>query len=373
MLKPFIQGAPSDNLFITNMPPGLEEDDVIQIFGQYGMVQEARVVTKPGTEWTAALIRFSSLEEATNIQDMLNFKIPEGLEKPVSVRFAKHPRNADGTYQNPLPKKPRVFQAADLPKIAVDSPGGTTPRAATSSIHAIRPVPYEPGKRGYYALGGATRKMDSAERTEDTSKGVYGPIRDRASTTVSNGSGRGSRGKGRGKDPVPMDAIVASLEASGALPGGIDFTDDSARIYVRGLPADCTDSHLYQIFGTFGAIMPKGIRAVKSAHENKCIGHGFVTFMSDEAATDAIASLNDTILLDGNTLKVAFKRDVAHEQEAEDDVGVEQDTHIEHNDEEDDHHQLEDKGTTWGVAEETAWSRLVADAASESKAVPEWA
>eukprot|EP00927_Polykrikos_kofoidii_P086601 TRINITY_DN974_c0_g1_i4.p2 TRINITY_DN974_c0_g1~~TRINITY_DN974_c0_g1_i4.p2 ORF type:complete len:432 (-),score=115.22 TRINITY_DN974_c0_g1_i4:60-1355(-) len=340
MAKPFVQGAPSDNLFITNMPPGLEEDDIVQIFGQYGMVQEARIVTKPELGWTAALIRYSSLEEAARIQEMLNYKIPEGLEKPISVRFAKYPRNPDGTYQNERPEKEEPggqgapggqVQLAALPKILVDGtpvkPVPTpAPKAAPSTTATAatfqRAGPYEPGKRGYYALGSAAKKLDA---------GTYGPSR--SPTSLSTDTATGTYGASRissilstdndaGEDrPVTMDDIVINLETMGILPGGTGFKNDLGTVFVHGLPSDCTDAHLYQVFCPFGAVMPKGVRAVLNTQvpplgprpiskEKRCIGYGFVNFHKEESALAAIAALNGTIMPDGKTLKVTFKKDV---------------------------------------------------------------
>lgn len=81
----------SDNVFVRSLPAGLSEEQVTQIFAQYGRVTSTKVVSKPGQSWTAALIRFASDAEAAFVVQGLNGNIPQGLSTPVEARYANSP------------------------------------------------------------------------------------------------------------------------------------------------------------------------------------------------------------------------------------------------------------------------------------------
>lgn len=92
-------GEPSDNLYVTNLPSGLDESMVMQFFSIYGTVTTCKVLTNPiFTGRTAALVRFASVEEATSILQTLNGSVPTGLDEPVQVKFAakKDPTKGGG-------------------------------------------------------------------------------------------------------------------------------------------------------------------------------------------------------------------------------------------------------------------------------------
>lgn len=235
-------GPESDNLFVTDLPEGMVNEEVTQVLGQYGTIVSLKIVTKPEQTWTAALVRFSTIEEAKYVQESLNGGIPQGLETPITVRFA----NAPGAGK-----------------------GGSFGKAATNG-GPQRPSPY--GAQG--------------------------------------GCGNGAPGGGKGGSSVPMDSIVTALEASGQLPGGASFVNDEGCIFIRGLPRDCSDIHLYRVFAPFGPIYPKGVRACNTGKgDGSCRGYGFVNFLATESAQAAILTLNGAILPDGTTLKVAVKTD----------------------------------------------------------------
>lgn len=82
-------GPPSDNLFVTGLPEGLQDDQLKDVFAAYGEVVSVRGFRNPGK--TSALVRYSSVEEAQWVVDNLNGNIPQDLETPVLVRFAHKP------------------------------------------------------------------------------------------------------------------------------------------------------------------------------------------------------------------------------------------------------------------------------------------
>jgi len=87
---------PSDNLYITGMPPGMTDQMIHGIFGAYGQIISTRVlnpngVSQDGQGMTIALMRMGSLEQAVWLVDNLNGNIPQGLATPIGVRYADPP------------------------------------------------------------------------------------------------------------------------------------------------------------------------------------------------------------------------------------------------------------------------------------------
>jgi len=185
-------GEPSDNLYVTNLPSGLEESMVSQFFSIYGTVTSCKVLKNPiATGKTAALVRFASIEEATSILQTLNGTVPTGLEEPVQVKFASKK------------VEPAVKGAG---KGAWEAP----PSLAQGGM----------GKMG--AMGAA--------------KGGYGKW----------------DGKWDGGGAA-AHAAAAPYFAAGQQNGGWE-PEISDNIYIQGLPAGTTDESLRQTFMEFGNI-----------------------------------------------------------------------------------------------------------------------
>jgi len=120
------------------------------------------------------------------------------------------------------------------------------------------------------------------------------------------GGGVSPGGKGGGGGGCAIKVLVDGLLSSGAMPGGAKYQNDDNALFVGSLPYDTTDHDLYLMFSPFGAIAPRGVRAMKG-DDTPCKGFGFVNFLDNEAATAAVQTLNGTQMPDGKVLKVAIK------------------------------------------------------------------
>lgn len=277
-------GPESDNLFFTDLPPNMTDEQIAAVLGQYGTIVSVKNVSKPMQPWTAALVRYASHEEAKYVQTALNGGIPQGLEKPVVVRYANAPGGGKGWWSKAYGKD---WGGKDW-GTGSGKDWGAASGKDWSSGYSARSSPYDTG----------------------ASWGGYG----KGSSTGTYGKGPSSlEPAGKGVCTVPMDTIVAALEASGQLPGGSTFVNDDGCIFIAGLPRDCEDIHLYRIFSPFGPIYPKGVRACRWQKGSQkgfgCRGYGFVNFLAAESAQAAIVTLNGAILPDGTTLKVEVKCD----------------------------------------------------------------
>merc|ERR1719367_1108667 len=82
--------------------------------------------------------------------------------------------------------------------------------------------------------------------------------------------GEGCKGfTGKPSTVCTIKVLHDGLLEARALPGvydenrpGTGWMNDQNALYVANLPADTTDLDLYRIFAPFGAIAPKGVRAM---------------------------------------------------------------------------------------------------------------
>merc|ERR1711862_979057 len=74
------------------------------------------------------------------------------------------------------------------------------------------------------------------------------------------------------------------------------------------------DLHLYKMFSSFGAIAPKGVRAMLNREDGTCRGIGFINFLESEAAQAAIVALDGAVLPNGKNLAVKIKKGVTPEE-----------------------------------------------------------
>mmetsp|Transcript_3295 Transcript_3295/g.7784 ORF Transcript_3295/g.7784 Transcript_3295/m.7784 type:complete len:265 (+) Transcript_3295:95-889(+) len=249
-----VEPPPSDNLYIWQLPPNFEQDKVEELFSAYGTVLQAR--SMPGAKSSGALVRFSSEAEATWIKDNLSGNIPEGIDTPIMVRYADTPET-----------------------------------------RAQRQGPKGMGKAMEKAMGKAMGK--GFDPFFGAMKGFgFGP---RFSPYGMKGGKKGGK-----DDGVTSDLLVKGLWSSGALPGGPGFEAQVVEVYVSGLPMDASDLTLYQIFAPFGAIGPKGVRAMCHP-DGSCRGFGFVNYLEPQAAEAAIATLHGTQMPNGKTMNVSVK------------------------------------------------------------------
>eukprot|EP00927_Polykrikos_kofoidii_P063074 TRINITY_DN57885_c0_g1_i1.p1 TRINITY_DN57885_c0_g1~~TRINITY_DN57885_c0_g1_i1.p1 ORF type:complete len:228 (-),score=50.53 TRINITY_DN57885_c0_g1_i1:72-755(-) len=117
-------------------------------------------------------------------------------------------------------------------------------------------------------------------------------------------AGGNSKGGGKG---CSISTLIKGLYDSKCLPGGAEWPSDESSVFVSGLPKDTTDFDLYKMFSPFGGIAPHGASTMKSDDKTTCKGFGFINFINEASARNAIQTLNGTTLPDGTYLKVAPK------------------------------------------------------------------
>merc|ERR1712194_669112 len=97
------------------------------------------------------------------------------------------------------------------------------------------------------------------------------------------GGGKGCMGgmggmKGGGGDFDMNTLLQMSMQhAPGA---AYNQRSDAQQVQIRNLPGDCTDYDLYKLLCPFGALAPRGVKAMLTP-EGMCTGVGWVDFVEE--------------------------------------------------------------------------------------------
>jgi len=238
---------PSEKVYITGLPDnGMDEATLRKIFNAYGTLKEVKHIASA----KACFLTFASLGEAKWVVENLDGNMPEGISVCLKVKYSPTGRGGP-----------------DAPKL----PGGGWNTGASGGGGGgggwnTRPGPYDGGKGGGWG-------------------GKGGPVV----------GGGGS-----------IAMLKQMLKASGRLPGFQGTVPLQNQLYIRGLPSDTADGDLHELFAPFGAIPPKGVKAMMN-EDGTCRGIGFVDYLDEADAHKAMQAMNGAYLMDGTQLQVHVK------------------------------------------------------------------
>jgi len=342
--------TPSDNIWVGDLPMGMDKGSLASLFEPYGTVVECRVM--PGKDENAkpcAMIRLASVEMATWVVENLNGNIPEGLTEPIIARFANSKGGGKGDKSSPYgggkgldawsggkgggkgkggfeaPSPSDNVWVGDLPVgtaqhdlAAIFEPYG---QVTTSKMLPGRDATAKPCAMIRFAsVDIATWVVENLNG--NIPQGLVGAIVARFAN--SSGGGKGAQtnnwaggaqpwqqdaggwgGKDGGKDwgkggamdgkgkkggaPGSFQALFQSVKGGGMLGGG--KAPDECQVFLKNLPPDTTDFDLYKLCSPFGAIPPNGVKAMKG-DDGMCKGIGFVDFSDPTAAATAVMALD---------------------------------------------------------------------------------
>jgi len=335
--------SPSENIWVGDLPVGMDKGSLATLFEPYGTVVECRVM--PGRDESAkpcAMVRFASVEMATWVVENLNGNIPEGLSEPVQVRFANdnHGKGKDkggGARFDPYgAQKGGAQKGGGKPGAAPNSPSdnvwvgdlplGTAKTDLATIFEAYGQIVNSrmlPGRDAaakpcamirFASVDMATWVVENLNG--NIPQGLDGAIIVRFANSSGGGkadnsgawgggapawqqdnSGWGGKaagkndGGGKGKKggaPGSFQALFQSVKGGGVLGGG-DVPQEN-QVFVKNLPPDTTDEGLYKLFSPFGAIPPNGVKAMMNA-DGTCKGIGFIDFSESSSAETAVAAL----------------------------------------------------------------------------------
>lgn len=287
------EGEPSDNLYIMGLPKEFDSDAVQQFFGALGTVIQCKSF---GNGY--ALVRFSTLEGATTVKNSLHGQKPIGCEKPLTITYALGkksdwycPKCGDLQFQ-----KNQQCRLCGAPKDenAIPAEGSTEKGKGYGKAMDAGKGFGKAGGNGCFNCGGPHMARECPEGKGAGKPGPYA-------------KGEAIKGKGKEGPMCSINEFIAEL-VTGGLPGGDQDLEQNC-LYVGGLPDDTTNENLYQIFGTFGSLIPKGARIDLGyvGEELKCSGSGYVSFMEATSADMAVLALNGIKLNSGIILEVRKK------------------------------------------------------------------
>lgn len=265
----------SDSLFASGLPGTLTEAQLKEGFGAYGTVKWCKLVPKPQEGTMCAIVQFGSVDEAAFlVENLSGSSLHEHMPEPVTMEFHKNKPPAGGGGFGGCGFGCGGDEGGDMGMGGGKGFGGFGKGFGKGFGEKGGPYGW-PGSFGFGAWGGG--------------KGAWGPM------------------MGMAMGEATIAVLKEGLTRGGILPGS-KWTDDDPALYISGLPSDTNDSDLYEIFAPFGAIPPKGIRAMRSKEDDsKCSGVGFVNYILAEDAQKAIMTLNGTMLPDGSLLRVQMK------------------------------------------------------------------
>lgn len=268
-----MEAPPNTNVYVADLPPGIDASTVQTIFSEYGTIVSGQIKVMAGNapgRKSAAMIRFSTIEEAKWIKDNLDGNIPQGLTEAVIVKYADTPE-----------------------------------------IKAAKAMGMAGGGKGWQPMNGGGKGYGKSKSPAARSMPYMAPAMMGAMAGCMGGPGKGKmnvggmKGGGKGQWGGIKGLFTGLLEAK-ALPGAADSDNDRNALYVSGLPSDTQDVDLYRIFAPFGAIAPKGVKAMQNP-DGSCQGWGFVNYLDAVSVTSASDMLNGTQQADGRELIVKPK------------------------------------------------------------------
>jgi len=244
--------TPTDHVIVSEMPADMNEERLKEIFGAYGTVKWCKVSPGKGGKagvFSSAILELGSVDEAQYFVTALDENIPEGLEKPIRVRY-KPPSKGNNKGKGGV--TPGFMRS-----------GGYAPSPRPGLAEA-RPAPYQPFSGG--------------------------------------GKGPMFANKGMANGEASIDAVVKYLSTSGRLPGG-KWANDENTVHISGLPPDTSSNDLLRIFSPFGAIAAGGAYAQLNP-DGTSKGTGIINFLDSDGAQTAISALNGATLPNGTSLRL---------------------------------------------------------------------
>lgn len=292
MALPEDNKQPSDNVYCKNLPSNYSDLDVRQLFEPFGTVLTRRVLHHGDLTGLggAALVRLSSVEEATNaIRDLNGYQIP-GSYHPLIVKFAD---NSD------TKAKKSAARSLPLPLVHSGQPQGYPPQrhnpygslaAAASAAAAVVSSQQHVLAPQHYGFGGSSPSFMNASPYSPPQYPYNSP-----QAVV---------------DPTyqSMFPLASSSSLGHPLPSAMpsqvpQVTLSVASLYVKNLPLDADRLFLYEKFAPYGAIL--SVKVLCDDH-GQSKGVGFVNYAANDSAQKAAAALNNLPVGD-KCLQISFQ------------------------------------------------------------------
>lgn len=284
---------PNENLAVLGLPADVSEDKVKSIFGQYGLVAQAKVLPPMvGQQQREAFVRMSSLEEARWMVENINDNILDGMITPVTVRYSPHkgPLSPWGGLPQSVLAPPGVVPIPPKAAFGVMPPAATQGKTpiqllASAVANSLVPPAGMPPAQAVIPIGtmisGTVRRWDASKGFGFIGADCGGPdvfvharelsdgevlipgskVMFEAMLDVARGPGKYRAKMCMGAKPKPPTAPAAP---GAAVPGVMGLTvpalsappvAESDRLLIQGVPVDVTEDKLNQVFSQYGPLV----------------------------------------------------------------------------------------------------------------------
>merc|ERR1712012_795817 len=82
----------NDNVYLRDLPGGLDEISARSFLDRFGTIVSMKMLSTGDSNWAAALVRFSSVKEATYAIQSLHGHVPENGTRAIQARYANKPK-----------------------------------------------------------------------------------------------------------------------------------------------------------------------------------------------------------------------------------------------------------------------------------------
>jgi len=304
----------SSNVFISRLPVNWRDEDLQIAFKEFGHIVECRVLTfGDGVSRRCGFVRYDSDEEAKYAMLQMQNHRPSPRDAPLQVNLSVN-HSPDARTNINLEKELLAMQS-DYDNL----PGSFRSRSEYYSNAMHRGAPRCTWDDDYLPNYGG-RGTDFAAMMHDPMGNVpFGGGRDYAPPFHPDDYGypdysmRGPMGPGPMEKDFSMQGRpdytslnrnakpytpTKSTNTTAAVPcaGGSDVTtevENGTRLFVQNLPEFYEESHLKQLFSSYGEITKVTIQRDRHGKSIKC---GFVNFTVVDHASSALEALNGVML-----------------------------------------------------------------------------
>lgn len=312
----------NSNIYITDLPDDFDEKMLERLFSKYGEISQTKILRDPRTRISrgVAFVLMASTRYAERAVKALDGYIPSGTNTPISVKYADPKKTASENNDNNNSSS-RLARTSSM----VTSIGSYGYPPALPPMNMIDPYyvaalhhhrvamnmrdlsPSPPPSSSYYPSGrssrlrgpspGLLRSYSSSSSSKHSSNIL--------TTTMNNSSSRSSN---------QNSSLPTNLNNSTSLAAACDLISKGCQqaidpngfvIYAFGLPHDCNENDLEELFRRYGDVYRVYIVRNYSTGESK--GYAFVTMRNYDEACHAVDRL-DGSTFQGRTIQVRFKQ-----------------------------------------------------------------
>lgn len=294
----------SSNVFVSRLPVNWKDEDLSVAFQEFGHIVECRVLTfGDGVSRRCGFVRYDSDEEAKNaMQKMKNYR-PTPRDAPLQVNLSVN-HSPDARHNMSLEKE-MAMHGRDLDFM---HPWMARSELYNSAMHRLSRY----DQQDDFMFGGRVGGMDFSSMMHDPMHNI--PFGGRSHMSASAPEffpedygaafGGGDYGASRNDNSYGAEDYgwnskfesnrAGPKNATSAAPNGTSKKPEaSTRLFVQNLPDFYEESHLKQLFSSYGEITDVTIQKDRHGNSIRC---GFVTFTATDHANNALEALDGVML-----------------------------------------------------------------------------